>query len=203
MRTVKTLTCLAIFAGMLAIAAPAGAHTAAVSGSAVCSDGSHLVTWSITNDLPKKAMSVTATAESGGVSYGVDIVTNPVPGGATTKATTVVPGSVTGDVTISVVATWPDEFTRTVTATVSLPEKCATTTTTAAPTTTVPQSVEGVSTSVVPSTTAPTGVAPAQCGPGELACTGSETGTGAMVGFGFLLVGAALIAFKRRSPQDT
>jgi len=202
MRTVKTLTFIAILAGSLAIAIPAGAHTAGVTGSAECSDGSHLVTWSITNGLPKKAMGVTATAEAAGNPYDVSLATNPVPGGATVSATTIVPGDVVGDVTITVVATWPDEFTRTITATVALPEACSTSTTTGPPTsvttvTTVPQSVEGVSTSLVP-TSAPTGVAPAECGPGELACTGSDSGRTAAVGFGFLIVGAGLIAVKRR-----
>lgn len=201
MRTVKTLSCLAIVAGALAIAAPAGAHTAAVSGTATCSDGTHVVTWSITNGLPKKAMSVDATAEAAGAAYGVSVVTNPVPGGATTSATTVVPGGVTGDIVITVVATWPDEFTRTLTATVALPEQCTTTETTAPPTTapatTVPRSVEGVSTSVAP-TTGPTGVAAEECGPDTLACTGSDSGTPVTVGFGMLVVGAGLVALRRR-----
>ncbi|HEX4493003.1 MAG TPA: hypothetical protein VH914_17490 [Acidimicrobiia bacterium] len=208
MRTVKTLTGLAIVAVSLAIAIPAGAHTFAVTGSASCSDGSHLVTWSITNDLPRKDMNVSATAEAAGTAYDVSVVTNPVPGGGTTSATTVVPGAVTGDITITVVATWPDEFTRTETATVGLPTACSTTTSTTPPTTvtsptsTVPQSVEGVSTSVVPSTTTPTGVEAAECGPGELACTGSDTGTPVAVGFGLLVVGAAMIAIRRRPVED-
>jgi hypothetical protein len=201
MRTVKTLTGLAIVAVSLTIAIPAGAHTAPVTGTASCSDGSHLVTWSITNGLPHKAMAVTATSAASGVTYDVSVVTNPVPGGATTKATTVVPGGVTGDVVITVVATWPDEFTRTVTATVGLPDQCATTSTTVppttAPTTTTPGSVLGVSTSVP--TTAPTAVAGVECGPGTLACTGSSgTGTEVALGFGMLIVGAGLVALRRR-----
>jgi hypothetical protein len=202
MRTVKTLTGLAIVAVSLAIAIPAGAHTFGVTGTATCSDGSHLVTWSITNGLEKKAMTITATAEAAGVTYDVAIVTNPVPGAATTQATTVVPGGVTGDVVITVVATWPDEFTRTETATVALPDACSTTTSTSpdttmpAPTSTVPRSVEGVSS--VPSTTTPTAVGAEECGPGELACTGSNTGTEMAVGFGLLMMGAGLIALKRR-----
>jgi hypothetical protein len=201
MRTVKTLTCLAIVAVSLAIAIPAGAHYAAITGVATCSDGSHLVTWSITNGLETKAMTTDATADVAGVAYDVSVVTNPVPGGATTSATTVVPGNVTGDVVITVVATWPDEFTRTETATVNLSTACSTSTTTAppattAPTSTVPRSVEGVSS--VPSTTTPTAVGAEECGPGELACTGSNTGTEMAVGFGLLMMGAALIAMKRR-----
>src|SRR3954468_9223552 len=116
MRTAKTLTGLAIVALSLAIAIPAGAHYATITGTASCSDGSHLVTWSITNGHKTKAMTITATSEVAGVAYDVSIVTNPVPPSGTTKATTVVPGSVTGDLVITVVATWQDEFTRTETA---------------------------------------------------------------------------------------
>jgi LPXTG-motif cell wall-anchored protein len=197
MRLAKCLSCLAIVAGSLAIAAPAGAHTAAVTGVASCSDGSHLVTWTITNNLAHKAMGVSATATASGVAYDVSVVTNPVPGGASTKATTVVPGGVTGSIVITVVATWTDEFTRTVTATVDLPDKCATTTTSAPPTTgTTPGSVLGVSS--VP-TTAPTSVAGVECGPTTLACTGSsETGSEVTLGLGLLAAGAGLIALKRR-----
>jgi LPXTG-motif cell wall-anchored protein len=207
MRTVKTLTGLAIVAVSMVLALPAGAHTAGVTGTAVCSDGSHLVTWSITNDLANRPMNITATAEAASVAYDVTGVTNPVAGGATATATTTVPGDVTGDVTITVIATWTDGFTRTETATVGLPTTCATTTTTAAPTTTaptttVPGSVLGVSTSIVPTTTTPTGVEAAQCGPTTLACTGSDSGTPVAVGFGMLIVGAGLIALKRR-PSHT
>jgi LPXTG-motif cell wall-anchored protein len=203
MRTVKTLTCLAIVALSLAIALPAGAHTAGVSGTASCSNGSHVVTWSITNDLAQRPMNVTATAEAGGVAYDVSGVTNPIAGGATASATTVVPGDVTADVVITVIATWTDGFTRTESATVALPTKCAVTTTTTSTTmppttvTTVPQSVLGVST-LAPTTTTPTGVEAAQCGPATLACTGSDSGTPVAVGFGMVLVGAGLVALKRR-----
>jgi hypothetical protein len=205
MRLAKCLSCLAIVAASLAIAVPAGAHTAAVTGTASCSDGSHLVTWTITNNLAKKAMGVSATATASGVAYDVSVVTNPVPGGASTKATTVVPGGVTGSIEITVVATWTDEFTRTVTATVALPVKCATTTTSAPPTTTTPTtatptttpgSVGGVSSAP---TTSPGSVAGVECGPGTLACTGSSgTGSEVTLGLGLLAAGAALLALKRR-----
>jgi LPXTG-motif cell wall-anchored protein len=214
MRTLKILAGLAIVAGSLAIALPAGAHTDSVTGTASCSDGSHLVTWSITNLLATRTMTVTATAEASGVTYAVSGIQNPVAGGGNTDATTVVPGGITGSVTITVNATWNDGFMRTETATVALPTSCSTSTTTAAPTTTtpptttaptttVPQSVEGVSTSVAPTTTAPTGVLAAQCGPDTLACTGSDTGTPAAVGFGLLVVGAGLVALKRRPSRTS
>ncbi|MDQ1533646.1 MAG: hypothetical protein QOF28_1407 [Actinomycetota bacterium] len=209
MRAIKSFTCLAIVGAFLAFAVPAGAHPAAVTGVASCSDGSHLVTWTITNGLQHKPMAVTATSTAEGVTYHVSVVTNPVPGGASTKATTVVPGGVTGAITITVVATWPDEFTRTVTATVGLPNKCATTETTAPPTTAPPTTAPpttaptptsaGVSPSTIIPTTAPAGVAGVESGPGTLANTGSsDTGAAVAVGLGLMLAGAGLIALRRR-----
>jgi LPXTG-motif cell wall-anchored protein len=208
MRTVKSLTCLAIVAASLAIALPAGAHNAAVTGVASCSDGSHLVTWTITNDLARKAMNVTATATASGTAYDVSVVTNPVPGGASTQATSVVPGGYTGAITITVVATWPDEFTKTVTATVGLPDQCTTTETTVPPTTVPPTTVPpttapptsvGVAPSSIVPTTAPAGVAGVECGPGTLPCTGSsDTGAEVAVGLGLLVAGAGLVALRRR-----
>ena len=202
MRAVKSLTCLAIVAASLAIALPAGAHNAAVTAVASCSEGSHLVTWTITNDVARKAMNVAATATASGTDYDVSVVTNPVPGGASTKATTVVPGDYTGAITITVVATWPDEFTRTVTATVGLPEKCTTTETTAPPTTapptTAPPTSAGVGGASSVPTTAPTGVAAVECGTGTLPCTGSSgTGAEVAVGLALMLAGAGLVALRR------
>lgn len=209
MRAVKSLTCFAIVAVSLAIALPAGAHNATVTGVASCSDGSHLVTWTITNDLARKAMNVTATATASGTAYDVSVVTNPIPGGASTNATTVVPGGYTGTITITVVATWPDEFTKTVTATVGLPEKCTTTETTAPPTTAppttgpTPTSAGVAPASIVPAT-ARTGVAGVECGPGTLPCTGSSrTGAEVAVGLGLLLAGAGLVALRRGPARGT
>jgi LPXTG-motif cell wall-anchored protein len=214
MRAVKSLTCLAIVAASLAIALPAGAHNAAVTGVASCSDGSHLVTWTITNDVARKAMNVTATATASGTAYDVSVVTNPIPGGASTNATTVVPGGYTGTITITVVATWPDEFTKTVTATVGLPEKCTTTETTAPPTTAPPTSAPpttgptptsaGVAAASIVPATARTGVAGVECGAGTLPCTGSSgTGAEVAVGLGLLVVGAGLVALRRGPARGT
>ena len=200
MRVVKSLTCLAIVAASFAIAAPAGAHHAMVTGVASCSDGSHLVTWTITNDLAKNPMTVTATSIAEGVAYDVSVVTNPVPDGGSTQATTVVPGIVTGTITITVVGTWPDEFSRTFTASVELPETCVPTETTVPPsstTATTPGSVGGVTS--LPSTTAPGSVGGVECGPNTLACTGSsDTGAAVVIGLGFVAAGAGLVALRRR-----
>jgi LPXTG-motif cell wall-anchored protein len=208
MRAMKSFTCLAIVGAFLAFAVPAGAHPAAVTGVTSCSDGAHLVTWTITNGLAHKAMTVTATSAVSGVAYDVSVVTNPVPGGGSTSATTVVPGGVTGAITITVVATWPDEFTRTVTATVGLPNKCTPTETTAPPTTapptTAPPTSAGVSPSTITPTTAPAGVAGVSSSPGTLARTGSSgTGTGVTVGLLLMLAGAGLIALRRRPARST
>jgi LPXTG-motif cell wall-anchored protein len=201
MRALKSLACLAIVAASFAIAAPAGAHRAMVTGVASCSDGAHLLTWTITNDQTHKPMTVTASSIAEGVAYDVSVVTNPVPAGGSTKATTVVPGGITGSITITVVGTWPDGFTRTVTATVALPEKCIPTETTAPPTTTPPTnatttSVGGVTSTLGPTTTAVAGV---ECGPSTLACTGSSgTGSTVAVGLGLVAAGAGLVALRRR-----
>jgi LPXTG-motif cell wall-anchored protein len=202
MRVVKSLAGLAIVAASLAIAVPAGAHNANVTGVASCSNGSHLVTWTITNDLAKKPMSVSATSVAEGVAYDVSVVTNPVPGGGSTEATTVVPGEVTGTITITVVGTWPDDFSRTVTATVGLPDKCTPTETTVPPTTVPPTiattttAVAGVTSTLGPTTTAVAGV---ECGPDTLACTGSsDTGAAVAVGLGLVAAGAGLVALRRR-----
>ena len=200
MRGVKSLVLLAIVAASFAIAVPAGAHRAMVTGVASCSDGSHLVTWTITNEQTKLPMTVTATSIAEGVAYDVSVVTNPVPAGGSTQATTVVPGGVTGSITITVVARWPDGFTITVTATVELPDKCTPTETTVPPTTmlapavTSAPAVAGVSSA--PTTTAVAGV---ECGPGTLACTGSsDTGAAVAVGLGLVIAGAGLVALRRR-----
>jgi hypothetical protein len=225
MKAIKSFTCLAIVAACFAFAAPAGAHTAMVTGVAACSDGAHRVTWTITNDQPHRAMTLAATSAVGGTAYGVSIVTNPVPGGGTTHASTVVPGGVTGTITITVHATWTDEFMKTVTATVGLPTHCSPTATTTPPTTTPPTTAPTETTAptattapptsgsptsgsptsagVLPTsnvpTTAPSGVAGVESGPGDLAFTGaSNTGAVVAVALGLLMVGAGLLALKRR-----
>jgi LPXTG-motif cell wall-anchored protein len=209
MRLLKSFTCLAIVAAFLAFAVPAGAHMAEVTGVASCSDGAHLVTWTITNNHLHKATTVTASASAEGVAYDVSVVTNPIPADSSTEATTVVPGGVTGTVTITVVATWSDEFTRTVTATVGLPHRCSTTETTAPPTTVPPTTVPpttaptptsvGISPSTIVPTTAPSGVAGVESGPATLANTGSsDSGAAVVVGLGLMVAGAGLVALKRR-----
>ena len=203
MRLVKSLAGLAVVAASIAIAVPAGAHNATVIGSATCSDGSHLVTWTITNGLAKKPMNVAATSVVDGVAYDVSVATNPIPGGGSGQATTIVPGGITGTITISVVGTWPDEFSRTFSASVELPDQCMPTETTAPPTTATPTtppttagSVGGVSS--VPLTGAVAGVSKVECGSGTLPCTGSsDTGPEVVAGLGLVLAGAGLVALKR------
>jgi len=202
MKTLKSFLGVAIVGASLAFALPAGAHVGTVTGVASCSDGAHLVTWTITNGQPRKAMTVTASASAEGVTYDVAVVTNPVPKDASTEATTVVPGGVTGTITITVVATWPDEFTKTITATVGLPDQCTPTETTSPPTTvpptTTPTSV-GVSPSSIVPTTAPAGVAGVESGPGALPNTGaSDTGAHVAIGLGLVAAGAGLMALRRR-----
>jgi LPXTG-motif cell wall-anchored protein len=204
MRALKSLTFLAILAAFFAFAAPAGAHTTDVTGVAVCSDGAHLVTWTITNNYTK-AMTATASAE--GVAYDVSGLTNPVPGDTSTHATSVVPGGVTGAITITVHATWTDGVKRTATATVDLPVDCSPTVTTSPPTTVPPTTVPpttapptsvGVSPSTITPTTAPVGVGGVESGPGLASTGSSDTGAAVAVGLGLMVAGAGLVALKRR-----
>ena len=81
----------------------------------MCSDGDHVVTWSI------QAVSVvhlpmtidTATATINGVTYAVTGYSTPIDDGETTFATTTVPCGTTGTITLHVHSTWPDGVTDT------------------------------------------------------------------------------------------
>ena len=203
MRILKSFTCLAIVTATLAFAGPAGAHHPAVTGVATCSDGSHLVTWTITNSLARKPMTVSATAMAEGVAYDVSVVTNPVPAGESTDATTVVPGAVIGSITITVVATYPDDFTKTISATVDLPESCVPTETTAPATTAPTPTSTGVAPSSIVPTTGPAGVAGVESVPGTLPNTGAtDTGAHVVVGLALLMASAGLLALKRRPARQ-
>jgi LPXTG-motif cell wall-anchored protein len=125
-----------IAAGVFALAAPASAHNAAVSGSTSCSDGAHVVTWSIGNDWPTPMTIASATAVVGGQSYAVTGYANPVSMTGTT-ATSVVPGGVSGTIVLTVHVTWSD-WAQTPTASVDLLSNCSTTTTQSTTTTTYP-----------------------------------------------------------------
>jgi LPXTG-motif cell wall-anchored protein len=125
---------------VFAAATPAYAHHSVLSGETSCSDGEHVVTWTIQAmsvvDLPMTIVSATAT--NNGSTYDVTGYTSPVEDEQTTTATSVLPEGSTGDVTLHVYVTWPDDVDYTDQTTVTLETDChpATTTTTEAPTTT-------------------------------------------------------------------
>jgi LPXTG-motif cell wall-anchored protein len=139
-------------AGVLAMSAPASAHSALLSGSTVCSDGSHVVNWSIGNDWPTPMTITSATATMNNQSYPVVGYTSPVYAGSPTSAISTVPGS-TGSVTLTVHSSWPDGVTHTLSTSVALIHDCngGGTTTTAAPTTT--STLPPTTTTAAPTTT--------------------------------------------------
>jgi LPXTG-motif cell wall-anchored protein len=122
--------------GVFALAAPASAHNAAVSGTTSCSDGTHVVHWTIGNDWPTPMTIASATAKIGNQSYAVTGYANPVSMAGTT-ATSVVPGGTSGTITLSLHVTWSD-YQQSPTASVVLLSNCSTTTTQATTTTTYP-----------------------------------------------------------------
>jgi LPXTG-motif cell wall-anchored protein len=131
-----------VVAALGGLALPAYAHHAIVSGSTVCANNDHVITWSIGNNRDDELMTIeSATATINGQSYAVTGYTSPVGFSGTTTATTVVPGPVTGTITLSVHVTWPT-YDNTNTADVPLEGTCGcgctstTTSPTTAPTTT-------------------------------------------------------------------
>jgi LPXTG-motif cell wall-anchored protein len=144
-----------VAAAVLSTAAPAYAHHSVLSGSTECSDGEHVVTWSIQAvsvvHLPMTIESASAT--NNGTTYSVTGYTSPVTDGETTYATTVLPAGSTGTVTLHVHSTWPDNVEYTDETSVELVTDCqpGTTTTTAAPTTTTTEAP--TSTTEAPTTT--------------------------------------------------
>ena len=80
-------------ATFIALSAPASAHQSVLSGTTVCSDGSHVVSWTIGNDW-NTAMTITdAHATLGGQTYAVTGYTSPVFNGAPTHATSTLPAA--------------------------------------------------------------------------------------------------------------
>lgn len=183
----RLAVCLIPLAFLL-IASPAWAHHATVTGSTTCSDSSHLVAWTVTNSQPRIAMNIdSATADP----YTVTGLPETVPPGGSAAGETIVPGTITGPVTLTVHVSWPDGPHKTATATIDLPDPCTVTTTSSSTTTEPP-------TTVPPSSVSPTTVKPRCGGPGELPCTGSDSGTETLVGIGAVGAGAVLVAFGRK-----
>ncbi len=146
---------------VVVMASPAWAHHPLLSGETVCTNGDHVVTWTIGNVTTSVSLTMTiasATAAIGATPYDVTGYSPTVePNGPTTTATTIVPGDVTGTITLTVTGTWPDEVTETRTASVTLeqiciPDETTTTSTTESSTTTTTESTT-TTTTEAPTTT--------------------------------------------------
>lgn len=154
-RTVRHLRLAAVTLGAVAIivvgtALPAWAHHPLLSGVTVCSDGQHLITWTVRNsetDHPMRVASATATL--GSQTFAVTGYDADLPPSGATSAQTTVPGGLDGTVTLTVHGVWPD-FAGNGSTSVVLVSHCpgSTTTTTAVTTTT-----EATTTTVGNSTT--------------------------------------------------
>ncbi len=132
---------LTIGAAILFVAAvtPAFAHTPLLSGRTVCSNGSHVVTWSIGNDFNLPMTITSATATLGGASYGVtgyhaNVGASGSPSHST-PAKTVLPAGATGNVILRVRVRWSDGFTKSGSTSVRLIGPCMGPTTSTTPTT--------------------------------------------------------------------
>jgi hypothetical protein len=140
--------------GVLAIAAPAWAHFPELSGETVCSDATHVITWTIANSETDKVMTITSASASDGTnSYAVTGYSPMVGDSGSTNATTLVPGGVTGTITLTVTGSWTDGVTATRQTSVELIESCSPSTTTS--TTSAPETSTtiGPETSTLPAST--------------------------------------------------
>lgn len=196
-----------VAAVVMGFALPAWAHLTIASGTTICSNDDHVVTWTIGNratDLPMTVASATATI--GGQSYPVTGYTSPIPSHSDTTATSTVPGDVTGTITLTVHGTWPDGHKGTARTSVDLIENCvpqSTTTVTVEGTTTIFTTTSaGGSATTTPITglgsTVPT-VAGQTVAPGSTALPRTGSSSGYAVFFGLsCIAGGALLAIRRR-----
>jgi hypothetical protein len=141
-------------------ALPAWAHHPVLAGDTTCSNGVHLITWTIGNSESDHSMHIdTAVATLGADTFAVSGYAPNVGGSGSTSALTTVPGGLTGTVTITVHATWDDNVTATRSATVTLSSACTgptTTTTTIGGGTTTTTIGGGTTTTTGESTTSTT-----------------------------------------------
>jgi LPXTG-motif cell wall-anchored protein len=147
-----------IAAVVVGMALPAWAHHPILSGETECTNGDHVVSWTIENNQTDQAMTIdsaTAAMVIGGAEYPVTGYTSPVGNSGTTHATTIVPGNVTGTIELTVDASWPDGITSIKDVSVELVDTCTSTstTTTTASTTTTTTTVPETTTTTVPETT--------------------------------------------------
>ena len=140
------------------LALPAWAHHPVLDGQTTCTNGDHVITWSIGNSQPDLEMTIasaTASLDGTTTTYAVTGYVSPVAVSGTTSASSTVPGSTLGTVTLTVTGTWSDNSLTTRTTSVSLGAACPeeTTTTTVAPTTTTTEAPTTTTTEAPTTTT--------------------------------------------------
>ncbi len=204
-----TLVAVAVaFVALIAGALPASAAQLSLSGTVTCSDGSHVITWTIVNDSSNTVTITSIFTAKDPLSYDVTGYTSPLAPGTTTHGTTVIPGSSTGVVDLYVNETW-DESQGSDRASLDLGDPCGTatttttstvvtTTTTVAPTTTTlakTTTTVAAAGSTVPATVAPaTTVAPTA----QLPRTGGSGTPGAIAGTATLALGGLALVLGNR-----
>jgi LPXTG-motif cell wall-anchored protein len=212
---------------LVAMAAPAAAHTVAVEGVTSCPDANHLVTWTLQDHYTTAGRTMTITSASAtinGQTYAVTGYDATLPPGGTTQATTTVPGDVTGTITLTLRATWSDGYKGKASGSVVLQEPCVETTTTTASTTTTSTSQPSTSTTPTSSAsttsstpvtggTTPTSAAPPSSGVldtsagvtsaagaanGTLPHTGEDSQPWAFAGVGAFVLGLVLLTLTSK-----
>lgn len=220
----RAVAVVAVAVGALvAMAAPAAAHTVAVEGVTSCPDANHLVTWTLQDHYTTAGRTMTITSASAtidGQTYAVTGYDATLPPGGTTQATTTVPGDVTGTITLTLRATWSDGYKGKASGSVVLQQPCVETTTTTASTTTTSTSQPSTSTTSSPPVTGgttPTSAAPPSSGVldtsagvtsaagaanGTLPHTGEDSQPWAFAGIGAFVLGLVLLTLtsKRTRP---
>jgi hypothetical protein len=154
---------VAAFAGLFIVttAVPAFAHTTTLTGSSVCSDGAHVITWTIESldtTLPMHVASATATLDST-QQFPVDgAVGMDIPENTSITASTTIPGNLIGTVELAVHGTWSDLATADATTSVSLTSECTPGDTSTTSTTATTSTTESTTSTTVEgsTTTAPT-----------------------------------------------
>jgi len=102
------LTVGLVVAILVGLAAPGFACDAIITATNVCSNGNHVITWTISSDRTDLEMDIAhALSSINGTYYPTTSWASVVLPGGSTTATTTVPDSVVGELTINVYVSWP------------------------------------------------------------------------------------------------
>src|SRR4051812_44857264 len=91
-----------VAAVVLGLALPASAHSTSIKGSTYCSNGEHIVNWTLSNSSESSNLLMTIVSVDafvGGTQYPVLGYSSPLAKGASTTGTSIVPYGVTGTIT--------------------------------------------------------------------------------------------------------